>query len=154
MPARLPPFPPPPDATPLITPRLQEFAELLVAKGASASHRDSAGASVLVHAAHARMPKVVKALLAGTSGVDKDAASDEGVTALIAAAMKVLYVVGGRKLNVFGRSGVHVVVSHVDCLPTMHRDASYWFVRYLMRKERYSWREMVMSVARALTCWA
>lgn len=69
--------------------RLQEFAELLVKKGASASHKDSAGASVLVHAAHARMPKVVKALLAGAEGVDKDGASDEGVTALIAAAMKV-----------------------------------------------------------------
>lgn len=68
---------------------LQEFAELLVKKGASASHKDSAGASVLVHAAHARMPKVVKALLAGAEGVDKDGASDEGVTALIAAAMKV-----------------------------------------------------------------
>lgn len=68
---------------------VQEFAELLVMKGASASHRDSAGASVLVHAAHARMPKVVKALLSGAEGMDKDSASDEGVTALIAAAMKV-----------------------------------------------------------------
>lgn len=61
-------------------------------KGADASYRDSTGASVLVHAAHARMPKVVKALLgSGSPGVDKDASSDEGVTALIAAAMKVLY---------------------------------------------------------------
>lgn len=62
-----------------------------MSKGASASHRDTAGASVLVHAAHARMPKVVKALLAAdaAAGVEKDAASDEGVTALIAAAMKV-----------------------------------------------------------------
>lgn len=60
-------------------------------KGASASYRDTAGASVLVHAAHARMPKVVKALLdaPAAAAVDKDAASDEGVTALIAAAMKV-----------------------------------------------------------------
>ena len=58
-------------------------------KGAVASHKDSTGASVLVHAAHARMPKVVKALLAGAEGMDKDAASDEGVTALIAASMKV-----------------------------------------------------------------
>lgn len=60
-------------------------------KGASASYRDAAGASVLVHAAHARMPKVVKALLAApaAAAVEKDAASDEGVTALIAAAMKV-----------------------------------------------------------------
>ncbi|CAM9763513.1 unnamed protein product [Ascophyllum nodosum] len=66
----------------------EEFAELLVKKGAVASHKDSTGASVLVHAAHARMPKVVKALLAGAEGMDKDAASDEGVTALIAASMK------------------------------------------------------------------
>ncbi|CAM9820487.1 unnamed protein product [Pylaiella littoralis] len=68
----------------------EEFAELLVSKGASASHRDTAGASVLVHAAHARMPKLVKALLAAgaTAGVEVDAASDEGVTALIAAAIK------------------------------------------------------------------
>lgn len=72
-------------------PQQQEFAELLVSKGASASHRDTAGASVLVHAAHARMPKVVKALLGAgaAAGVEMDAASDEGVTALIAAAMKV-----------------------------------------------------------------
>lgn len=72
----------------------QEFAELLVSKGASASHRDTAGASVLVHAAHARMPKLVKALLAAgaTAGVEVDAASDEGVTALIAAAIKVFFV--------------------------------------------------------------
>lgn len=60
-------------------------------KGASASYRDATGASVLVHAAHARMPKVVKALLdaPASAAVDKDAASDEGVTALVAAAMKV-----------------------------------------------------------------
>lgn len=83
-----------------------------MAKGASASHRDSAGASVLVHAAHARMPKVVKALLAGTSGVDKDAASDEGVTALIAAAMKVLHAVGRGTLHGLGRSGAYVLVLH------------------------------------------
>lgn len=70
---------------------IQEFAELLVRKGASASYKDSAGASVLVHAAHAKMPKVVRALLdaPASAGVDKDAASDDGVTALIAAAMKV-----------------------------------------------------------------
>ncbi|CAN0243799.1 unnamed protein product, partial [Scytosiphon promiscuus] len=68
----------------------EEFAELLVKKGASASYKDAAGASVLVHAAHAKMPKVVKALLDApeSAGVDKDAASDDGVTALIAAAMK------------------------------------------------------------------
>lgn len=60
-------------------------------KGAKAAYRDDTGASVLVHAAHARMPKVVKALLEAPAeaGVDKDAASEEGVTALIAAAMKV-----------------------------------------------------------------
>lgn len=47
-----------------------------------------------MHAAHARMPKVVEALLAApaSAGVEKDKASDEGVTALIAAAMKVPYV--------------------------------------------------------------
>lgn len=71
---------------------MQEFAELLVSKGAGAGHRDASGATVLIHAAHARMVKVVDALLKAPtdgSGVDKDAASDEGVTALIAAAMKV-----------------------------------------------------------------
>ncbi|CAB1112189.1 unnamed protein product [Ectocarpus sp. CCAP 1310/34] len=68
----------------------EEFAELLVSKGATASYRDAGGASVLVHASHAKMPKVVKALLEApaSAGVDKDAASDEGVTPLIAAAMK------------------------------------------------------------------
>ncbi|CAN0517282.1 unnamed protein product, partial [Laminaria digitata] len=68
----------------------EEFAELLVKKGAKGSYRDDTGASVLVHAAHARMPKVVKALLEASAdaGVEKDAASEEGVTALIAAAMK------------------------------------------------------------------
>lgn len=73
----------------------QEFAELLARKGANAAHRDASGATVLIHAAHARMTKVVAALLAApveASGVDKDAASDEGVTALIAAAMKVCMV--------------------------------------------------------------
>lgn len=71
---------------------MQDFAELLVNKGAHARYRDASGATVLVHAAHANMGKVVKALLsapAETTGVDKDAASEEGVTALIAAAMKV-----------------------------------------------------------------
>lgn len=90
---------------------LQDFAELLVTKGASASYRDSTGASVLVHAAHARMPKVVKALLAApadVTGVDKDAASDEGVTALIAAAMKV----GG---TTKGRGGGWVVGERICC---------------------------------------
>lgn len=45
----------------------------------------------MVHASHANMPKVVKALLGApaSAGVDKDAASDEGVTPLVAAAMKV-----------------------------------------------------------------
>lgn len=70
----------------------QEFAELLINKGAHGGYRDAAGATVLIHAAHANMGKVVKALLdapADKSGVEKDAASDEGVTALIAASMKV-----------------------------------------------------------------
>lgn len=42
------------------------------------------------------MPKVVEALLAApaTAGVDKDVASSEGVTAVIAAAMKVGEAVG------------------------------------------------------------
>eukprot|EP00752_Nemacystus_decipiens_P008526 g7615.t1 len=79
----------------------EEFAELLVTKGASASYKDTAGASVLVHAAHARMPKVVKALLdapaaAGghadivdmllAANCNKDAADKDGTNALMAAA--------------------------------------------------------------------
>lgn len=60
-------------------------------KGAKADFSDPTGATVLIHAAHARMTKVVAALLGAPaeSGVDKDSASDEGVTSLIAAAMKV-----------------------------------------------------------------
>lgn len=77
-----------------LPPRLpfrKEFAELLVNKGAKADYRDPSGASVLIHASHARMTKVVTGLLAAPveSGVDKDSASDEGVTSLIAASMKV-----------------------------------------------------------------
>lgn len=62
-----------------------------MSKGAKADFRDPSGATVLVHAAHSRMAKVVSALLAApaSTGVDKDAHSEEGVTALIAAAMKV-----------------------------------------------------------------
>lgn len=85
-----------------------------MSKGASASHRDSAGASVLVHAAHARMPKVVKALLSGSSGVDKDAASDEGVTALIAAAMKVRGAIGEGTLSYNNRSSLHAQLTTVN----------------------------------------
>lgn len=61
-----------------------EFALLLIEHGATLSHKDDAGVTVLIQAAHRGMIDVVRALLK-REGADIDAVNNEGISALIAA---------------------------------------------------------------------
>jgi len=63
----------------------EEFAKLLISKGADVTHIDDSGVSTLLQAAHRGMTDVVRLLLE-TNNVAIDASNEDGINALVAAA--------------------------------------------------------------------
>ncbi|GMI27849.1 hypothetical protein TeGR_g12508, partial [Tetraparma gracilis] len=62
-----------------------EFARLLIENGADVTHKDEAGVTTLLQAAHRGLGDIVELLLK-KGGVDVDEGNDDGITPIIAAA--------------------------------------------------------------------